>query len=652
MVEQHGALGQRPDPEGDLYEALRQAYMLILPSASDVAAFGTFDQPRATRLLQRAERQGLLVSIKVGQTFALQSRYASTARGVREMGDKFGLPVRRHHCEEGLQRPLQRLRQIEVANRPVPRLMTSGAVQVPIELPLDLGDDLDVIELDESAVLEDAMWLEAGRYVPLHGILTYRARTGRKVIIFLVFVGLHHKSGLRANDDFKTLPDLCAELEVVPGFLEDVVPARPSGVVFITIDRLAGWQVQRSFPRLPKAIVDADGNIIEKLAPVPPLGTIRPVQDHQGLVGQPERAIRRMCMDSKLMAVQGVPARKVVEFIEGNPDCNASIIAEGVGQPRSALIRRGDDYHGDRPARPEDSGAGVKKRNAILTLLLDAQIAVETDGGYLLAKEGRQAAARRDRRTAQTVHRQQQALTNEDGRYRKMQRRHQRDVAKLRNRLRKVGLAVYEGWRVEMHYGEITLRPDLWVLIPAGDGVERWHAVELERSAFAPSKVRERLNNYYGALEADGGVPSLWVVGKGEGGETGRDRDETAVSKFLHEGNRLNALVMSNREALGGQLDLLLTGWRRSQDPDQVCPIDSLVFGRARRDTLVQMPGKVVGGFRKRVPKFAKRTCICRSATGTSIHLRRTLTCQHRGTGSRWTSGKSLRQRLRQAPCS
>lgn len=72
-------------------------------------------------------------------------------------------------------------------------------------------------------------------------------------------------------------------------------------------------------------------------------------------------------------------------------------------------------------------------------------------------------------------------------------------------------------------YGTTSLNPDLWALVPVGPTTALWHAVEVERSAFAPSQIDRKVGNYRLVQENGDTWPQLWVVGKGIHGETGSE---------------------------------------------------------------------------------------------------------------------------------
>ena len=112
----------------------------------------------------------------------------------------------------------------------------------------------------------------------------------------------------------------------------------------------------------------------------------------------------------------------------------------------------------------------------------------------------------------------------------------------MASKLRKDGFKVFPGWRLEITYpGEngTQVRPDLWVLVPLGDGTAMWHAVEVERSATADAAIDRKLAPHRIARDWGGIWPVLVVAGKGTKSERGRRVDLAAAERFAARGSDL-----------------------------------------------------------------------------------------------------------------
>ena len=585
MVQRRG----RSKGDREMYETLREGYALIYPSAEDIAGCGTRSAQKIHAQLQKAEEEGLVHFIWAGQTFEIQRRAIYTSKGVHLVRTEFDLPLKPHHLEQNQEENLQRIRLYEVVNRLAPRFWRSGAVQTPVSLALDPGDDPRELVLDESVTLQDIHWLQATRNVPLHGIWEYRTSHGEKVHLPVVTVGLHHVARRRESQGPQSLSDFWAEIETVPGFPYRQSRATPIGVLFLAIDRLAGLYVQRRFRGIPKAIVDAQGCIIEQLVPVPPVGRIVPVKERHDPVGEPERRAKELMSDPVFASSQGVPRRRVIEFVHSHPNSPVDAIANGVGQPPSAVknqtVKRGSESDEQ------------KRKKGILDDFMDAGLIEILDGGVLLSREGRESAALRDRLSAQVLHASQGIYTGEDSTYRLQQREHDRDVAHLFGQLKRMGILVFGGWRLEISCrGRAKIRPDLWALVPIGNGIYMWHVIEVERSALGSAAAETRLGNHRRCRDLGEEWPSLWVVGKGPSNPRRKRADDAAAERYMGLGNDLPLLVIPRYQAFDETLEFLRNGWLRD---GQRVPIDHLKHVVIRPELLVRLENRVPSGFGK-----------------------------------------------------
>ena len=557
--------------EREVLKVLRQGYDFPYFSAQDVAGFGEFTPQKLHKILESATASGLLVRVSEGQTFSVQQRYCHTHTGVYKCREEFGLPLKSHLIEGHQREFLQRLRLYEPIVRLAPRLFTSGVIDTPSVFPIDPDDDPREVVLDEKVSLVDFSWLQATVDVPRHGLCTYRTRNADLIYFIFATVGMHHGArGHRgqARDETRTLHDFSHGLSNIPSFQYGLTPVAPSGVIFIVLDHLAGLYVQRAYPDLPKAIIDCEGRIIEKLMPAPPAGRFSEITA-AGPVRLPESEVRRLDVEPHTKALRGKTRTRVFEHVNAYGGTTPRLIAEAIGQPESKVKR-------------------------IVQDLIEADLVEFLDGGLYLTRRGRTAAAHRDRLHPNAVHGLLGHLTAGDSSHRTRRLEHERDVDRLASRLRRIGVDTFPGWRLEIHHETTSLNPDLWALVPMNATTALWHAVEVERSAFAPSEIDRKVGNYRLAKENGDTWPQLWVVGKGIRGERGLRHDEEAADRYVSRCTDLPMLVLPHYLAFHQDLSHLESGWRARNGK---VPINYLQGQVGRSDLEVPLNPRIVDGF-------------------------------------------------------
>ena len=558
--------------EQELLKILRQGYPFSYFSAQDLAGFGGVTPQKLHKILESATASGLLVRVSEGKTFGVQQRYCHTHAGVYKCRDEFGLPLKPHLLEGHQRETLQRLRLYEPIMRLAPRLFTSGVIDTPSVFPIDPDDDPREVVLDEKVSLVDFSWLQATVDAPRHGLGAYRTKNADLIYFIFATVGMHHGArGHRgqARDETLTLLDFARGLNNIPSFIHGVTPAAPSGVIFIVIDQLAGLYVQRAYPDLPKAIVDCQGHIIERLQPAPPSGRLLGITADEGLVRSPESEVQRLNAEPQTKALRGKARTKVFEHVNGYGGTTVRLIADAIGQPES-------------------------KVKSMIRDLIDANLVEFLDGGLYLTRKGITVAAHRDRLHPNAVHGFLGHLTAGDSGHRTRRHDHERDVDRLASRLKRIGIEAFQGWRLEIQHGKTSLNPDLWALVPVNDTTALWHAVEVERSAFAPSEIDRKVGHYRVAQENGDIWPQLWVVGKGIRGESGLRHDEEAANRYVSRCRDLPMLVLPHYLALHQDLTHLQSGWRTGSGR---VPIDYLKGQVERSDLRVQLNSRVADGF-------------------------------------------------------
>ena len=540
-------------------ELLRIVYILLLPGVQDIAGFDTMKVPKIYDVTRRAEADGLVKEVQAGQTFERQKRIALTNKGIHTVCEYFSLPLKKQLCEGSYAENLGRLRLYEPIMRLAPRLFRSGAIDAPFSYPRDPGDDPRVIVLDESTRLVDIDWLESTQESNVHALAWYRSAAGDTAWLPIVTVGVHHASTRREERD-RGVPaesriDLTAGQESVPAFIHGLEPARPLGPIFIVLDSLAGWFVERHFPGMSKGIIDASGNVIRRLVLQIPRGRIDRPSPYAGRVGLPEKELDRLLQDKAVSAMQGVPQRKVFEWVNGVHGCTIRRIANGVRHP--------------------DSGV-----NAIVANYVEARLMLVLNGGVYLSPAGRVAAAQRDRQHPNVVHGRFSHLTAEDPKNRLHEQPHERAVSLIKELFHKAGIEAFPGWRLEITYpgaGGTQLRPDLWVLLPLGGGTAMWVAVEVERSAASDAAIDRKCAPLRISRDLGHPCPVLVVAGKGVRSEEGRRQDRDAALRFAARGSDLPLLSIPFHQAAAGRMTGPEPAWLRGGETVPMTHLAALV---------------------------------------------------------------------------
>ena len=529
-------------------EALLMGWIWHQPFSSpgDLVAHGVLAQARTYELLTGLCGAGFLDSAHLGSTKQQQARYFLTLKGVNFVRQRFGFPLEWQVTLEGLERLSRYLAFLEHAHELAPRLWRSTAA-IPLDYPVSPDPAAARVTFGRRARMYRFVWVRKG---PVHAVAQYVNDQGEELDVPFIWYGTQHG------------PMVMDGLESVFRGLEDPGPpghhrrpTRPPGVVVICADRLAALRVQREFARgIPKAVVTVDRELVEVLDPVPQDGRLRLAEHPLGRVRPPDGILQWLEKNLQGRALNGVERTRIFNRIEHYPASRVTQLARGVGL-RNSVVR------------------------AAVGPMIECDLVRELDDGFYPGAAGLLFISRRDRISVKTVNSRFKGYLNEDGRYREQQSRHDRGSARLDIMFDKWGMLAFTGRRMIMNYLGITqLKPDLWVLIPLGDDIGMFAAVELEYSAKTREAVNRKLLPYRLAQSAAGEPCPLYVV-------TGTAE---AADLFAMLGDDLPMLAASQEELEKAGPDDPVWRWRGQRVP--AIHLATLL----RRDDFIQPTGRLV----------------------------------------------------------
>ncbi len=349
---------------------------------------------------------------------------------------------------------------IELAYDVAPRLFSSNAV---------------VENWRNGFPLERFRWLSRG---PLSALAEYEPDlpgddSGARLLVTFMWYGLRPKRNLFSADSAQFLSGIRTY-----DAHDSNMPARPCGVVILATDRLAGLRARRDLPPgIPKAIVTIKdrfgGALIESMDPISRLDRVTGVGTPPKNPGRPENIDGFLAHDPVLSTVMGSTDYLVMSTIEEWPGCSVRQLAALCGHPESTIKQ-------------------IVARFAAAGL-------VEREGeGLLYPTEVVQAFAEERDRLARRKSRDRAGVERSpSGKRRAHMRKHESGVIELAVRFKNQGIFVGAGWRFATnHFGRTQITPNLWVLVPLGDGRAMWHTVEYERSAVSPKAILKKLRPY------------------------------------------------------------------------------------------------------------------------------------------------------------
>ena len=298
-------------------------------------------------------------------------------------------------------------------------------------------------------------------------------------------------------------------------------------------DRLAGLRARLDLPPgIPRAIVTVKnrfgGDLIEPMVPQSSVGRVLGAGALPNNPGRPENLHAFLEQDTVMINLRGSTDYLVLTTIEEWPGCSLRELAQLSGHPQSMIKN-------------------------IVARFGQSKLVEWNDDRLYPTKLVHSFAEERDRLARRKSRGRAGAERSPSGKRRAHMRKHESGVIRLAGRFKGQTMFAGAGWRLGVHYGHRTqIKPDLWVLVPLGDGWAMWHAVEYERSAVGEKRILKKLLAYEVAWQLGQAVPLLMIC------ET-----EVAARRFQEMGRHLPMLVAVYRDVLKSPFRGEESRWRR-----------------------------------------------------------------------------------------
>ena len=620
--------------EAERMLVLAMLWTLPHSTVEELVELGYLGKSKLEGLLSAVAERGWAVSREMGHALGIRQRYFLLPNGKNEVRRYWGVPEEWQTGDDTLKLLHDSLPMVEVANDLLPRLWQTQAVRTPTVVAVGPKDEPIFVTIDAHTQLCRLIWVRAyGRSV--HALAQYRSADGFRFWIAIVWQGYI----CSADDKVAQLTDFYngfrTELSVWYG-----EPATPAGVVYLVPDRLSGFHVTMTVAKgIPKAVVTAQGEVVERLTPVSPVGYLHPPleQPNTRRVGIP---FANWVREPERSAAYGEKKYMELREVGVNPGTSPTRSSEVIGLPRSETREIIDSLKVDRPNAPGlvretkvevvevetpalskrswkaeldidtkkvllplrlPTAPGSKKRDEFefeldadrerivssgkVEMVVRAQgkaiaqrdISARTtnlhasmrfaflgspmsitlpfpregknrDTNLYLTAAGEVVFAGMDRDNVERIRQRFGEYSTARGRISKAS--HDKNTHRLQGRFLKRGgnrrrttpdqrWFATSGHRLSINFPDETqLAPDLWLIIPIGDGTGLLVAVEYEQTAKNPKRVEVKLQPHFVARGLNAPFPLLVAC------------TETALQTFQAQGVGLFMLVASLQDAL------------------------------------------------------------------------------------------------------
>ena len=621
--------------EAEWMLVLAMLWTLPHSTVEELIELGYLGKSKIEGVLSAVDKHGWAGSKEMGHALGIRQRYFLLPNGKNEVMRYWGVPEEWQTGDDTLKLLHDSLPMVEVANDLLPRLWRTQAVRTPTVVVVGPKDEPHFATIDENTQLCRLIWVRAYRR-SVHALAQYRNADGFRFWIAIVWQGYV----CSADDKVAGLADFYNGFRTEPsGWYSE--PATPAGVVYLVPDRLSGFHVTMTVAKgIPKAVVTAQGEVVEQLTPVSsPVGYLHPPleQPNTRTVGTP---FADWVREPERGAAYGEKPYMELREIGVNPGTSPTRSSEVIGLPRSDTREIIDSLKVDRPNTPglvretkvekvEVETPALSKRSWKAELDIDTKklllplrlpielgsterieyeveldadrdkvvndghvdVVVRTQGEAIaelkvparstrshvsmdvdvggwpttitlpFAREGKNRDTNlyltpagevvfsdMDRDNVERVRQRFGEYSTARGRIRKAS--HDKNAHRLQGKFLKRGgnrrrTAPDQRWfatsglRMVINFPDETqLAPDLWLIIPIGDGTGLLVPVEYEQTAKNSKRVEVKLHPHFVARDLNAPFPMLMAC------------TETALQTFQAQGVGLFMLVASFQDAL------------------------------------------------------------------------------------------------------
>ena len=490
----------------DTIQALKWLWFLPWTSAADIASIMDISDQSASNILNRARTRGWLLSARLGRVSDAVDRFVFSNLGTQEAQARWKWPLFWWHSPTGLRVLARRIELVEMAYRYLPTLWLSNLVSEPKcwvyedrpGIAYRTGEPVmraALVERDwRRAFLSRFYWMRDG---PFEAVAIYDNMYSHDKFYLPVL--------WRGN--FQTAADIAnVRREMRGALIEDerwyklpesqaLAPEHcPPMVVFCT-DRVSAAVAQRYLlesrnreTRTAAAIMDAQGQVVRPMSVptswwqdfnLPPSGNGRRL----GNIARMVDGLTRGSYD----AVNGRGEWRMFRALDGSPALSLSQISKSVGM--------------DTPLARKTLASMVK-----------AKVVISKKDSHYLDELGLRLLADSQHADIRLTNRRWAGYVKRRGEYRNLQRRHNQGQTDAVLYLRKHGFNAFPAMGVVIEYSydrrRIRVTPDAFVILEPGVLV----AVEFERSAKSPSRVKAKARNYQRLAQIGRPIPVLFIT--------------------------------------------------------------------------------------------------------------------------------------------
>ena len=331
------------------------AMLWTLPHSTleELVELGYLGKSKLEGLLSAVAERGWASSELMGHALGIQQRHFLLPNGKGEVMRYWGVPEEWQTGDDTLKLLHDSLPMVEVANDLLPRLWRTQAVRTPAVVAMGPKDDPHFGTIDEDTRLCRLIWVRAYER-SVHALAQYRSADGFRFWIAVVWQGYV----CSADDKVSQLADFYNGFRTEPSVWYGE-PATPAGVVYLVPDRLSGFHVTMTVAKgIPKAVVTAQGEVVERLTPVSPVGYLHPPleQPNTRRVGTP---FADWVREPERGAAYGKNPYAGFREIGVNPGTSPTRLSEVIGSPRNETRKIVDSWKADTPGMVRETKVEV-----------------------------------------------------------------------------------------------------------------------------------------------------------------------------------------------------------------------------------------------------------------------------------------------------